>query len=185
MSFLYRLRKLSLSKDRKAKCVWIGLDNAGKTTLMQRVISGIFEGKIPRTLGLNVEKIRIESDKNLELVCWDLGGQFYFRSSLWSSYMNNADAIIFVIDSTNTARFIEAKNEFKRYILENQILNNVPVLILANKQDLPDSVTSEQIIKELEIDKIKRKSTLVISVSAVTGHNLMKALDWLANQILE
>ena len=82
MSFFLKLRNLALKKKRKGKIIWLGLDNAGKTTIIRRLTSGIFEAKLPRTMGLNVDDLafKLESDESLELISWDLGGQTYFRT---------------------------------------------------------------------------------------------------------
>lgn len=184
MSFLAKLRQIALKKKRKAKITWLGLDRAGKTTLIRRVSSGDFDDALPRTMGMNVDKLVYEGDQTLELVSWDLGGQVYFRASLWTSYMENTNGIIFVVDTSDRSRFAEAKRELWEYALGKQELAEVPILILANKQDLPGVADPGELATALGLNEVKRASFMIMPVSAKTGYNIKEALDWLADRIL-
>ena len=165
----------------------MGLDRAGKTSLIRRITEGEFNTNITRTMGMNVDKIRVESDKNLELVSWDVGGQIHFRNTLWSSYMQNTSAIIFVVDSSNEERFDEAREEIWKYILgeDGQQFDDIPLLVLANKQDLSTAVNPGVLANALDLHKIKRASFMIMPVSALTGFNVIEALDWLADRIIK
>ncbi|MHA2363445.1 MAG: ADP-ribosylation factor family protein [Candidatus Hodarchaeales archaeon] len=180
-----KLRQFSLRKHRKAKITWLGLDKAGKSTLIRRVIHGVFDSESSRTMGLNVDKIIIESDESLELVSWDLGGQIYFRSSLWKSYMENTNGVIFVVDAADPKRFPEAKMEIWNFIFNQRELDNVPVLVLANKQDLDEAVDSGTLVRSLELEKVQHRSFILYPVSAKTAHNLTEAMDWLYERIIK
>lgn len=184
MSFLLRLRQISLRKNRKAKIIWLGLDTAGKTTIIRRLTTGNFEARLPRTMGLNVDDFRFESDETLEIVSWDLGGQVYFRSSLWEAYMADTNGIIFVVDSADKKRFKEVKQELWKYVIGRNNLKNIPLLVLANKQDLSNAVDPGELATELNLIKIQRSSFMIMPVSALTGDNIKEALNWLTDRII-
>ena len=95
----------------KVNVLLIGLDNAGKTTLLERIktqfgnMPGIPPDKIPPTIGMNLAKINY---KGTSVIIWDLGGQIKMRN-IWERYYETAHAIIFVVDSADVGRLEEAK----------------------------------------------------------------------------
>lgn len=93
------------------KIITVGLDNAGKTTIVYRLVLNDVVATIP-TVGSNVEELVY---KNLKFLVWDLGGQTVFRDT-WSTYYTNTHAIIFVVDSTDRERISCAKDEFLKML---------------------------------------------------------------------
>ena len=77
---------------------------------------------------------------------WDIGGHESSRV-LWPTYFKNASALIFVVDSSDSRRFEEAKVELDTILLKVHHLRKFPVLILANKQDKPEAVNVEEVRK--------------------------------------
>lgn len=174
---------MALKKKHKAKLIWLGLDRAGKTSLVRRVMTGEFAGNTHRTMGLNVDKLVVESDQLLEFVSWDLGGQVHFRT-IWESYLAGSDAIIFVIDSADESRFPEAKKELWKYVIENKNLSDrIPILILANKQDLPEAKSTSDLISALGLNQTELHSYMILGVSALSGQGLVDAMNWLAERV--
>ncbi|CAM9277281.1 unnamed protein product, partial [Ectocarpus fasciculatus] len=116
----------------------IGVDNAGKTTLLERIKTqfgashGLPPNKIPPTIGMNLAKIKYKGN---QVVIWDLGGQTKMRK-VWESYYTEANAVVFIVDSADTSRLQDVKNAFGE-ACANDILAHTPVLFIANKQDLP------------------------------------------------
>ena len=180
--FLDSLRSYLKKKRKVAKVVWLGLDFAGKTTLIRRLTTNEFNPETKRTLGLNVDEFSF--DKNLKMVCWDLGGQAVFRETLWTSYIDEATGIVFVVDSADPSRFPEVKDELWRIIFSNPKINNIPVLLLANKQDLPTAVNEGELAKALDLDKVQRSSFAIIACSAATGEKIMDGMEWLQERML-
>merc|ERR1711881_449690 len=88
-------------KDAPARVILIGLDAAGKTTLLYKLKLNEVVTTIP-TIGFNVETVT--PVKGLTLTMWDLGGQEKIRA-LWKYYVENIDAIIFMVDSADPDRF--------------------------------------------------------------------------------
>ena len=187
-SNLPQIWNLVRSASHPIKLVWIGLDNAGKSSLIKRLKTGeFFEGYMPRTMGLSVDKLFYEADSNFEIISWDLGGQIYFRENLWKEYLKGASAILYVLDisDTNEQRFMEAKKELWDYVLsaKNKI-QQIPILILANKEDKNVEMGLDELRIHLELDKVKELTLEVFHVSALSGLNLDKAFSWLVDQLL-
>lgn len=115
----------------------LGLQNAGKTTLVNLLATGDFsDDRIP-TVGFNMRRVQ---KGGVTLKIWDLGGQKRFRT-MWERYCRGVSAIVFVVDAADEGRFPDAKEELHD-ILTRPALAGIPVLVLANKSDLPDAVKS-------------------------------------------
>jgi ADP-ribosylation factor-like protein 3 len=116
MGLLDLLRKLKRS-DREAKILILGLDNAGKTTML-KYISSENPKDTTTTKGFNVKTI-IKDSKKLNV--WDIGGQKEIRQ-YWENYYDNVDGLIFVVDSSDDYRIKECNEEFKLLISVNNFL---------------------------------------------------------------
>ena len=156
----------------------VGLDAAGKTTILVKLKSGEVAKTIPTT-GFNVETVEY---KNVSFNLWDVGGQQRVRQ-LWKHYYikSNSDGIIFVVDSNDGDRIKEAKEELF-HMLKQDELRNAHVLVLANKQDLPEAKTASQLTDMLGMHSLKR-SWHVQSCCGTTGDGIYEGLDWLSNQM--
>ncbi|MBN3280264.1 ARL4D protein, partial [Polyodon spathula] len=165
--------------------VIIGLDMAGKTSLLYRLKLREFVKTIP-TKGFNMEKVKVAigSSRAITFQVWDVGGQEKLRP-LWKSYTRRTDGIVFVVDSTETERVEEAKVELHKITRtsENQ---GIPVLVLANKQDLPAPLSATEMEKVLALHEMSA-STLhhVQGCSAVDGQGLQPGLEKLYEMILK
>jgi len=182
MSFLKRLRSFVQKKSQTVKVSWVGLDYAGKSTIIKRVTQGVFSEDTKRTLGLNVDEF--ESD-SIKFVCWDIGGQTVFRDSLWDAYISGSSGIIFVVDSADPPRFDEARRELWRYVIDNEKVGEIPILILANKQDLPEARSAGEVARALDLHKVINHSYAIVPTSAASGFNVDDALEWLRQRITE
>ena len=105
----------------------IGLDNAGKTTILYKLHLGEIVTTVP-TVGFNVESMTYEG---LKFQVWDLGGQTGLRP-YWRCYYQDTNAVVFVVDSADRERLEFSKQELEIMLQEDE-LKGVPVLILANK----------------------------------------------------
>nr|XP_033818964.1 ADP-ribosylation factor-related protein 1 isoform X3 [Geotrypetes seraphini] len=136
-TLLSGLYKYMFQKDEY--CILIlGLDNAGKTTFLEqtkihfnRNYKGMSLSKITSTVGLNIGAIDLGK---VRLMFWDLGGQEELQS-LWDKYYAESHGVIYVIDSTDEERLSESKKAFEKMITSD-VLDGVPILVLANKQDV-------------------------------------------------
>ena len=189
MSFLSRLAKARAKKKQSVKVAWLGLDYAGKTTLIKKVTTGEFTDDTKRTLGMNVDEFMVSSGNpntnDVKFISWDIGGQITFRQALWNSYMSGSMGIIYVIDSSDESRFSEAQEEMWKYIIDNPQVKEIPILILANKQDLPSSKNAGEIARALNLHTVTHQSYAIFPCSAKTSSNLDDALEWLRQRIVE
>ena len=159
------------------KIIILGIQNAGKTTILYRLSIGQLVKTTP-TIGSNVEEI---SYNNVKLQAWDLGGQESTRS-VWNVYFVNTDAIIYVID-THDETYDDSKTQFYK-LLQNDALKNAVILIYANKQDLPGAKNVAEIIRIYELDTIKDHIWHIQPCSAQTGEGLITGMKWLSDQLV-
>ncbi|CAM6084958.1 unnamed protein product [Calypogeia fissa] len=163
--------------DKEARILVLGLDNAGKTTILYRLQVGEVVATIP-TIGFNVETVQYN---NIKFQVWDLGGQTSIRP-YWRCYFPNTQAIIYVVDSSDTDRMATAKEEFHA-ILEEEELKDSVVLIYANKQDLPGALDDASVTEALNLHKIKNRQWAIFKTSAIKGEGLFEGLDWLSDTL--
>ena len=116
---------------KEMRILMVGLDAAGKTTILYKLKLGEIVTTIP-TIGFNVETVEY---KNIQFTVWDVGGQDKIRP-LWRHYFQNTQGIIFVVDSNDRDRVVEAREELQRMLNEDE-LRDALLLVFANKQDLP------------------------------------------------
>ncbi|KAH6599326.1 hypothetical protein BASA61_002597, partial [Batrachochytrium salamandrivorans] len=165
----------------------LGLDNAGKTTLLERIKS-IFNGvpglrpeSIAPTVGLNIGKVNV---KNITLNFWDLGGQRELQS-IWEKYYTECHAIVFVVDSTDRARIEEVKATMER-VMQNEIIEGVPMIMLANKQDAPDALKLHEIqhiFNQIAV-VLEARDSKALAISALNGSGVRESVDWLHSRLL-
>jgi len=157
------------------RIVMLGLNNAGKTSILLKMNLGEFIQVAPTT-AFNYETVE---QNNIKFHIWDLAGQKGIRP-YWRSYYPDTEAAIFVIDSTDKERMKVAKEEFLT-LMEEEHLLMAPVLILANKQDLPDAATESDITDLLELSMLKTRPWAIYKTSAVTGEGISESMAWLAD----
>ncbi|KYR02983.1 ADP-ribosylation factor-related protein [Tieghemostelium lacteum] len=160
------------------RILMIGLDNAGKTTILYRLKIAETVSTIP-TIGFNVETINYRS--NINFTVWDVGGQSRIRS-LWRHYYQNSNAIIFVLDSTDRDRMTEVKEEIDGLLLE-ECLKGVPILLLSNKQDLPGSLNSNEISTILNLYAIKDRKWYIQPTCGINGDGLYEGFDFITKSL--
>ena len=128
------------------KVLFLGLDNAGKSTLLFQMRDNKYQDTVP-TVGLNVEQVKY---RNVNLTLWDVSGQ---ATRLWKHYFDKIHAVIFVIDSGDAERLTKAKTLLHR-CFNDKDLSAAPILIFANKQDLSEKMSAAEIYERLEITNV-------------------------------
>ncbi|XDA69705.1 hypothetical protein R6Z07F_000078 [Ovis aries] len=175
----------NISAFQSLHIVMLGLDSAGKTTVLYRLKFNEFVNTVP-TIGFNTEKIKLSNGTAKGISChfWDVGGQEKLRP-LWKSYSRCTDGIIYVVDSVDVDRLEEAKTELHKVtkFAENQ---GTPLLVIANKQDLPKSLPVAEIEKQLALHELIPATTYHVQPAcAIIGEGLTEGMDKLYEMILK
>ncbi|KAL0236696.1 hypothetical protein PCE1_000094 [Barthelona sp. PCE] len=186
-NFIARLFR-RIFPDRSAEILIIGLDSSGKSTLVRYLSNEAYGGQMTEdttapmpTIGYSHRSISLgEEYGGLNINTWDIGGQTRLRS-LWRHYYSSCDAIIYVIDSSDVARFDIAKKELFK-MLNDPDLNDCPLLVLANKVDRSDSVSVNEVHDALDLTEVSL-SYHIEATSAVEGTGVMEAFKWMADQL--
>lgn len=194
--------------DKEIRVLILGLDGAGKTTILYKLQIGEVVQTIPSEYGLGLAEIwhvGLQHDvwqtanihpfaaigfnvetlnyKNLKFNVWDLGGQTSIRP-YWRCYYANTMAVIFVVDSTDKERIETASQELHTMLGEEE-LQDAALLVFANKQDQKDALSASEVSKALKLVDLKDRSWSIVACSAVRGDGLTEGLDWLTNVIKE
>ena len=174
------MQSISSLGTTQARILMLGLDAAGKTTILYKFKLNETVQSIP-TIGFNVETVA--PVKNVSFTVWDVGGQDKIRP-LWRHYFNGTDGLIFIIDSADKERFPEAKSELFN-ILDDSEMNGIPVVVFANKQDLPGAQSPANLIRDLGLETLKGHDWYIQATSATTGDGLYEGVDALAKMVKE
>lgn len=166
-----------LFTNEEHKVIIVGLDNAGKTTILYQFLMNEVVHTSP-TIGSNVEEVVW---KNIRFLMWDIGGQESLRSS-WTTYYNNTEFVILVIDSTDRERLTITREELYR-MLPHEDLKRAAILVFANKQDVKGAMTATQISQQLNLTSIKDHRWHIQACCALTGEGLYPGLEWMATHL--
>ncbi|KAJ6397289.1 hypothetical protein OIU77_018323 [Salix suchowensis] len=159
------------------RILMVGLHAAGKTTILYKLNLGEIITTIP-TIGFNVETVEY---KNISFTAWDVGGQDKIRP-LWRVYFQNTQGLIFVVDSNDRDRVVEARDELHRILNEDE-LGDAVLLVFANKQDLPNAMNAAEITDKLGLHSLRQRHWSIQSTCAISGEGLNEGIDWLSNNI--
>ena len=163
--------------SKEVRILILGLDGAGKTTILYRLQLGEVVTTIP-TIGFNVETLNY---KNIRFQVWDLGGQTSIRP-YWRCYYANTDAVIYVVDSADKERISTSKEELIA-MLDEEEMKDAALLVFANKQDIPGSMTAAEVGNKLGLTSMKNRQWTIMKCSALKGEGLQEGLDWLVQTI--
>ncbi|XP_007428561.1 ADP-ribosylation factor-like [Python bivittatus] len=162
----------------EARILLLGLDAAGKTTLLYKLKLNETISTIP-TVGFNVETV--QPFNNVTFTMWDVGGQQRIRA-LWKYYHTNTDGLIFMVDSVDCYRFEEARLELEA-LLDSEDLRGVPLVLLANKQDLPGAWPPTEVAEKMGLRKLSGHKWHVQGCSAQSGEGIPEAMEKLSEMV--
>ncbi|TDZ23902.1 ADP-ribosylation factor-like protein 2 [Colletotrichum orbiculare MAFF 240422] len=155
------LRKARL-KDKEMRILMLGLDNAGKTTIVKKIM-GEDVNTVSPTLGFIIKTIDYDGYK---LNIWDVGGQKTLRS-YWRNYFEKTDALIWVVDATDRLRIEDCKEELHG-LLQEERLSGASLLVFANKTDVNGCMDEREILEGLQLASIRTHSWHILRCSAMT-----------------
>ena len=156
-------------RDDETRVLILGLDNAGKTTILNR-LGGQEVGNETTTQSFNMRKV-IYGDKIMNMC--DVGGQRKLRE-FWKDYFNT-DCLIFVVDSCDHRRMEESRSTFDDVV---EGLPSVPILVMANKQDLATAQPPSAIAEALQLPECRDRKWHIQGCSAKTGEGVNEGIDW-------
>lgn len=162
---------------KEIKCLMLGIDNSGKTQILYKMVLHDQVTTIP-TLGFNQEDV---VHKNVTFKIWDMGGQERLQV-LWSHHYQDKDALIFVVDSSDYDRLNDARDALSR-VLNDDAIKGLPLLIWANKADLNNSLSEDEIENRLGLNNFPNIKWRVIKSSVINDEGLDKGLDYILDQI--
>jgi len=162
---------------KEMRILMVGLDAAGKTTILYKLKLGEIVTTIP-TIGFNVETVEY---KNINFTVWDVGGQDKIRP-LWRHYFQNTQGLIFVVDSNDRERVGEAHDELHKMLNEDELREAV-LLVFANKQDLPNAMSVAEVTDKLGLHSLRYRKWYIQATCATSGDGLYEGLDWLSSQL--
>uniref|UniRef100_A0A3B3YSY6 ADP-ribosylation factor-like protein 3 n=1 Tax=Poecilia mexicana TaxID=48701 RepID=A0A3B3YSY6_9TELE len=166
LGLLSILRRLKQSPEQEVRLLLLGLDNAGKTTLLKQLAAEDISHITP-TQGFNIKSVQ---SSGFKLNVWDIGGQRKIRP-YWRNYFENTDVLIYVIDSSDRKRFEETSLELAE-LLEEEKLAAVPLLVFANKQDLMTASPASELAESLNLHTIRDRMWQVQACSALTAEGV-------------
>lgn len=161
--------------NKEMRILMLGLDAAGKTTILYKLKLGQPVTTIP-TVGFNVETVTY---KNVRFNVWDVGGQDKIRP-LWRHYYTGTQGLIFVVDCADRDRIDEGRQELHRIINDREMRDAI-ILVFANKQDLPDAMKPHEIQEKLGLTRIRDRNWYVQPSCATSGEGLYEGLMWLTS----
>lgn len=174
MVLLTVLRKQHL-RERGVRVLLLGLDNAGKTTIV-RALLGEDTHTVSPTVGFVIHSVR---RRGYTLNVWDVGGQRSLRP-FWHNYFEKTDCLVWVIDAAAPERLDTCADELRRALAEGA--GSASLLVLVNKLDLvPDRAAAvATVTAKLRLHELPAaRSVRVLGCSAYEGANLEEALDWI------
>jgi len=171
------LRKLKSTPNRELRILLLGLDNAGKTTILKKMASEDVTHITP-TQGFNIKSVQ---STGFKLNVWDIGGQRKIRP-YWRNYFDNTDVLIYVIDSADKKRFEETSVELNELLSEEKLIG-VPLLVYANKQDLFNASPASELAEGLHLMSIRDRTWQIQACSAISAEGLKDGLEWAVKNI--
>lgn len=168
------------------KIVWVGMAGVGKTTIIKRLTEPEnlnFKETTP-TMGYDVNELK-DAETGITFLHWDMGGHEAYVDQFWDTNLANAHAVVFVVDASARDLVERAKTYLWGRVMNRTGADDVPTLVLYNKQDLEDVMSREDLDQAFEADKLQRRSVGVFETSAYTFQGLDESMEWLYKRLTE
>ncbi|KAH6760082.1 ADP-ribosylation factor-like A1A [Perilla frutescens var. hirtella] len=171
-SLLNWLRSLFYKQEMELSLV--GLQNAGKTSLVNAIATGGYSEDLIPTVGFNMRKV---TKGNVTIKLWDLGGQRRFRS-MWERYCRGVSAIVYVIDAADRDSIPITRSELHD-LLKKPTLAGIPLLVLGNKIDKSEALAEQALIDQLGLNSITDREVCCYMISCKETVNIDIVIEWL------
>ncbi|KAJ3029774.1 UNVERIFIED_CONTAM: ADP-ribosylation factor protein 3 [Siphonaria sp. JEL0065] len=166
------LRRFRRDKEKQVRFLILGLDNAGKTSILKRLAQEDIT-QVKPTQGFNIKSV---TQDGINMNVWDIGGQKAIRP-YWRNYFDATNVLIYVIDSSDRVRLEETGLELNQ-LLEEAKLAEVPLLVFANKQDLVNAIPGDEIATGLNLNSIRDRQWQIQACSALSGQGISEGIEW-------
>mmetsp|Transcript_20635 Transcript_20635/g.53622 ORF Transcript_20635/g.53622 Transcript_20635/m.53622 type:complete len:181 (-) Transcript_20635:1229-1771(-) len=172
-------RLWSLWGKEQHKLIIVGLDNAGKTTILYQFLMNEVVVTHP-TIGSNLEEVTVN---NLHFLMWDVSGQEGLSGrETWPLYYSGAKCLILVVDSSDRERVPIIREELHT-MMAHEDLKDALLLVYANKQDAAEALSAAEISTMLGLAKLKGRSYHIQACCALTGEGLYPGMEWVTGQL--
>ena len=175
---IWKIVSKQLGKD--VRMLMLGLDSAGKSTILYKLNLNETVATTTTT-GFNVETISLSKD--VKFTIWDVGGQDNIRH-LWKHYFQGTEGLIYVVDSNDPSRMEESRKEFQG-VLKDVDNDDIPILVLANKQDLPQAMKPADVAQKLGLNELSERQWHVQGTCATSGDGLYEGLNAFGEMVNE
>lgn len=166
------LRSLFFKQEMELSLV--GLQNAGKTSLVNAIATGGYSEDMIPTVGFNMRKV---TKGNVTIKLWDLGGQRRFRS-MWERYCRGVSAILYVVDAADRDSIPISRSELHD-LLKKPSLAGIPVLVLGNKIDKSEALPEQVLVEQLGLNSITDREVSCYRISCKESVNIDAVINWL------
>jgi ADP-ribosylation factor-like protein 6 len=181
MGLFSRLFSVFFSKQ-KVKIVIAGLDNSGKTTIVNSLKpenQQLKPSSIQPTIGFANDEFDY---MGVRLTALDMAGQSKYRD-LWAQHLNGSNGFVFVIDVSDALRMVVVKDELDRLLQNSSLGRNVPLLFFANKCDLVKTFSQADLEKYLGLDVLTDRVWKCVSSNALSGTGVEEGMSWLVESV--
>lgn len=151
------------------------MGHAGSTSILYKFVHPNEDIQHTPTIGYNVERFNY---KHMKFEFWDMAGGIKMRE-IWHQSFNNSDCLIWVVNSSSRTQIEDSVEELYNLVLNHEISAGIPLLVVANKCDLPQTVPKDEIIEILHLKTLNNRVWDIIYTSIYDQHSLYKILDWI------
>mmetsp|Transcript_39610 Transcript_39610/g.62911 ORF Transcript_39610/g.62911 Transcript_39610/m.62911 type:complete len:187 (-) Transcript_39610:129-689(-) len=167
-----------LTAKKKVRIVVVGLDNSGKTTVLNALKPKKASLDTVPTVGFATEEFQ---KHGVNFCAFDMSGQSRYRN-LWEHYYGDVEGIIVVVDATDKLRFAVVKDELETMLQDPRVAEKkIPILFLSNKTDLPAHAPPIEIMQALDLQRITDRPWQIAPCDALSGQGIEEATKWLVD----
>ncbi|KAJ0257637.1 hypothetical protein HA466_0084730 [Hirschfeldia incana] len=156
----------------------MGLQNAGKTALINVIDNVGYSEDLDPTIGFHMREV---TKRNVIFKLWDGSGQSRFRS-FWERFCRDNPAIVYVVDAADLDNLFISKKELHK-LLDKTSLNGIPLLVLGNKMDEPGALSKEAFTEEMGLQLLSDREVCCFMISCKNNTNIDQVFDWLLSKV--